>query len=201
MMMIGTANQRYSEFEKVLSVLSNNRIKTNSITKSFRLDEDLITKITQEAKNNNTSLNAEINTLLRKYIEWDMLASKVGMIPIAKPVLSEIFQGIMTKEVIDLANRVAKQAIREIVYFMTANLTLESFLSWLKTRMEHCSELNYVIEKNSITPQIKIIFKHDMGENWSIYHKIILEYIFNEILGMNTFEINVSNTTLILCFR
>src|SRR5215831_3635558 len=201
MMMIGTANQRYSEFEKVLSVLSNNRIKTNSITKSFRLDEDLITKITQEAKNNNTSLNAEINTLLRKYIEWDMLASKVGMIPIAKPVLSEIVQGIMTKEVIDLANRVAKQAIREIVYFMTANLTLESFLSWLKTRMEHCAELNYVIEKNSITPQIKIIFKHDMGENWSIYHKIILEYIFNEILGMNTFEINVSNTTLILCFR
>ena len=78
MMMIGTANQRYSEFEKVLSVLSNNRIKTNSITKSFRLDEDLITKITQEAKNNNTSLNAEINTLLRKYVEWDMLASKVG---------------------------------------------------------------------------------------------------------------------------
>jgi len=67
--------------------------------------------------------------------------------------------------------------------------------------MEHCSELNYVIEKNSITPQIKIIFKHDMGENWSIYHKIILEYIFNEILGMNTFEINASNTTLILCFR
>ena len=131
-----------------------------------------------------------------------MLASKVGIIPIAKPVLSEIFQRIMTKEqVIDLANRVAKQAIREIVYFMTANLTLESFLSWLKTRMEHCSELNYVIEKNSITPQIKIIFKHDMGENWSIYHKIILEYIFNEILGMNTFEINASNTTLILCFR
>jgi len=83
---------------------------------------------------------------------------------------------------------------------MTANLTLESFSSWLKTRMEHCSELNYVIE-NSISPQIKIIFKHDMGENWSIYHKIILEYIFNEILGMNTFEINASNTTLILCFR
>jgi len=44
-------------------------------------------------------------------------------------VLSEIFQRIMTKEqVIDLANRVAKQAIREIVYFMTANLTLESFI-------------------------------------------------------------------------
>jgi len=32
-MMLGTANQRYSEFEKVLSVLSNsNRIKTNGIT-------------------------------------------------------------------------------------------------------------------------------------------------------------------------
>jgi len=56
-----------------------------------------------ETKNNNTSLNAEINTVLRKYVEWDVLASKVGMIPIAKPVLSEIFQRIMTKEqVIDI---------------------------------------------------------------------------------------------------
>jgi hypothetical protein len=62
-----------------------------------------------------------------------MLASRIGMIPIARPIVSEIFQNIMTKEqVIDLANYVAKNVIREAAYFMKGNFTLTSFLSWLK---------------------------------------------------------------------
>lgn len=198
-------SHQYTQFQKVLLALkANDTKKIKGVTKSFRLDEDIITKIAQQAKNNNTSLNSEINNILRRYIEWDMLASKVGMVPIAKPVLSEIFQRIMTmEEVVDLANRVAKNAIREIAYFMKGNLTLESFLSWLKTRMERCSEVNYTIEEenNSPSSQIKMIFKHDLGKNWSIYHKIIVEYIFIEILEINTVETKVSATTLILCFK
>jgi hypothetical protein len=188
-------------FEKVISVLNgNSTAKTGSLTKSFRMDEDVIRKIELEARNNNASLNSKINNILRKYVELDMLANKVGMVPIARPIVSEIFQEIMTKDqVIDLANRVAKNAIRELVFFMKGSLTLESFLLWLMTRMEYCSEVNYAIENNSHL--IRIIFKHDLGENWSIYHKIIAEYIFNEILGQTTVQIEASNSALILCFN
>ena len=63
-----------------------------NVTKSFRLDENIVSKIEQHARNNSTSLNAEVNNILRKYIDWDMPASKVGMIPIARPILSDIFQ-------------------------------------------------------------------------------------------------------------
>jgi hypothetical protein len=203
-MLIGNTT-RLSEFQEVLSVFrTNNSIKVipNGITKSVRLDEDVIRKITEQAKNNNTSLNAEINRVLRKYIEWDMLASKTWMIPMARPVLYEIFQNIMTKqEVIDLANRIAKKAVREIAYFMKGGLTLKLFLLWLKTRMEYCSELNYAMENNNSDPQIRIIFKHDLGENWSIYHKIILDYIFEEMLMKDAVKIEVSTRSLILCFK
>jgi hypothetical protein len=184
----------------LISVLDgNNTAKTSGITKSFRVDEDIIRKIDRDARTNNISLNAKINNVLRKYVDLVMLANKVGMIPIARPIVSEIFQEIMTKDqVIDLANRVAKNAIRELVLFMKGSLTLESFLLWLMISMEYCSELNYTIERNS--HQVKIIFKHDLGENWSIYHKIITEYIFYEILGQTTVQIEASNSALILCF-
>ncbi len=198
MMVTGIASQGSTEFQEALAALegSNNIGKLKSITKSFRLDEEIISKIDRSARSNNTSLNAEINNILRKYVEWGMLASKVGMIPIARPILSEIFQNIMTKEqVIDLAN-VGKNVIRETAHFMKGNLTLESFLSWLKTSMEHCCEVNYAIENNS--PLIKIIFKHDLGQNWSIYHKIILDYIFHEILGKNKTQIEATGAALIL---
>jgi hypothetical protein len=148
-----------------------------------------------------------------------MFESKVGMIPIARPVLMEIFQNIMTKDqviqladkiaknviretVIDLADKVAKNIVSEIVLFTKGSLTLESFLSWLKTRMQHCSAVNYWVEDNynNISPQIKVIFKHDLGENWSLYHKIIIEHIFYEILGQKEVEIEISGTTISLCF-
>ena len=70
----------------------------------------------------------------------------------------------MTKEqVIHLAQNVAKNVTHEVALFMKGNLTLELFLSWLMTRMEHSSEINYAIENNSINPQIRIMFKHDLG--------------------------------------
>ncbi|NAL78815.1 hypothetical protein DYY65_11325 [Nitrososphaera sp. AFS] len=153
-----------SVFRLANCFLRVNTAKSKGVTKSFRLDEDVIRKIGLQARNNNTSFNAEINSILRKYVDWDMLATKVGMIPIARPILSDIFQNIMTKEqVIDLANNVAKNVIHEMVLFMKGNLTLELFLSWLIARMEHCSEVNYSIENTSTKPQIKIIFKHELG--------------------------------------
>jgi hypothetical protein len=130
-----------------------------------------------------------------------MLPSKIG-IPIVRPVLSEIFQSIMTKEeVIDLAERIAKNSVREIAYFMKGDLTIRLFLSWLRRRMEYCSEINYIREYTRPHAQIKIIFRHDLGENWSIYHKIILEYVFKEMLHETTVEIGVTNTTLVLSFK
>lgn len=189
-------------FERVLSKLSgNNTAKTSGITKSLRLDQDIFSKVEQQASKNGTSFNAEINNMLRKYVEWDMLASTVGMIPIARPVLSEIFQKLLTREqVIDLANSIARLASLDMVLFMKGNLTLESFLSWLKTRMEHGSQVNYAVEDNG--HQMRMIFKHDLGENWSIYHKIITEHILYEILRENaTIGVEISPTTLVLCFR
>lgn len=99
-------SQSHGEFLEALFALNNKNTskKIKSKTKSFRIDEDTLTKIDQQAKNNHTSLNAEINSLLRNYVEWDMLANKVGMIPLARPIVAEIFQRVMTREqVVNLA--------------------------------------------------------------------------------------------------
>jgi hypothetical protein len=99
-MSLGITTNQDSDYLQVLYALNGNgkAKKTSITTKSFRLDNDIISKIEQQASDNRTSLNAEVNNILRKYVEWDMLASKIGMIPIARPIISEIFQRIMTKK-------------------------------------------------------------------------------------------------------
>ena len=107
-------------FERVLSRLNGNNIaKTSGITKSLRLDQDIVSKVEQQASKKGISFNAEIDDMLRKYIEWDMFASTVGMIPVARQVISEIFQKLLTREqVTDLANGIARLASLDMVLFM-----------------------------------------------------------------------------------
>lgn len=196
-----TTNSAYDtdHFERIDALISNRKHFGETVTKSFRVEEKMIRKLEQDARNKSVSLNAEINSILKKYVEWDMLASKVGMIPIARPIVSEIFQNMMTKEQIIELSYIAKNIIRETVQFMKGSLNLESFLSWLKARMEHCSQVNYSID--NINRQIRIIFKHDLGENWSLYNKLLTEHILDKILPRNNFEIEASSTTLMVSFK
>jgi hypothetical protein len=41
-----------------------------------------------------------------------------------------------------------------------------------------------------------VIIKHDMGENWSLYHKTVVESIFNEM--QKPIRIVATESTLIL---
>jgi hypothetical protein len=48
-----------------------------------------------------------------------------------------------------MANNIAIIDVSETADLMKGSLTLESFLSWLKSRMEHWSEERYSIGNNS----------------------------------------------------
>jgi hypothetical protein len=71
-------DQGSKNLQEVLNIL-NGRDKTQkqSVTKSFRVDQDVIRKIELEAKNNNTSINAEVNSILTKYVKWDLIRSSL----------------------------------------------------------------------------------------------------------------------------
>ena len=157
-------------------------------TMTFRIDEDVLNKLRAESENRETSLNTFVNQIFKRYVEWDMFESKVGMIPIAKPIVVELFGKMKKDEVKDMAARIGKNVVRDIALFMKGDMDLESFLSWLEARMKASSiEINHTIKNGTHT----IILKHDLGENWSLYHKTVLELIFSEVLDKNiNFEYN-----------
>jgi hypothetical protein len=121
--------------------------------------------------------------------------------PIAKSVLREILQGMSEEEVMNLASNVAVGTIHEMVYFMQGQFSLGSFLSWSQTKMSYCSDISYNIESKNGMGKIQILFKHNLGEHWSLYNRVIVENILKEMLGGQAFEIEVSNTTLIIRFK
>ncbi|MGI0026814.1 MAG: CopG family ribbon-helix-helix protein [Nitrosopumilaceae archaeon] len=149
-------------------------------TMTFRLDEDLIERLRAESKNREISTNTLVNQALKRFLEWDMYQTKIGLVSINKPVFVEIFEKFTQKEIIKIASHVGKNEVRDIALFMKGKIDLDSFISWFEMRMMNSSvQVSHSIEKDIHT----YVMKHDLGKNWSIYHKTILELIFEEFLN------------------
>lgn len=165
-----------------------------SDTISFRLDAIVLEKLRKESEKRGLSLNVLVNQILKRYTEWDIFGPKVGMIPVARPILDSLFKKIGEDEIVDLAKKVGSEIVKDTAMFMKGSMNLESFISWFETRMNMSGfEINHDVRNDTHT----YIVKHDLGENWSLYHKTVLEIIFRDVLKKPiTVETNARMITL-----
>jgi hypothetical protein len=126
-----------------------------------------------------------------------MFESQAGMIPFAKPVVSELLANMSKEEIASLAKNVAKNTVLDSMMVMRGKIDLNSFLSWFENLMEKASiDINHIVENSGSTH--KYIVKHNLGENWAFLIENLLQTIFNDTLGIRINVINLSSTTLIL---
>jgi len=167
--------------------------KTKPMT--FRIEDKILEKIRKEGEIDQISVSNLINKILKRYIEWDSYAPKVGMIPMAKPIIASLFNMMNDEEISDLVSNFGKNVVQDIAYFMKMKTDPDSFLTWFEIRMKRSFvEFNHLEEND----RHMYILKHDLGYNWSLYHKKILEKIFNEFFNK---PINISISDLMLTIQ
>ena len=166
-------------------------------TVTLRIDEDVFNKLYDEADIDSISLNSLVNSVLKRYVEWNKYEDRSAMIYVAASVLKDLFNSLSKDQVITLAKDKAKDAIYNIVIFMHGKIDLDVLISWYIQRMKYSSEIS---EKNNSNGIRKIIFKHDLGDNWSLYHKTIFESICTEILSV-PIKVDITSSTIRLEFK
>jgi predicted AAA+ superfamily ATPase len=96
-----------------------------------------------------------------------MFESQAGIIPFAKPVVTELLANMSKDEITNLAKNVAKSAVQDIMVVMKGKIDLDSFLSWFETLMKKAFiEINHTTENNDSTHRYTV--KHNLGENWAL---------------------------------
>ena len=119
------------------------------------------------------------------------------MVPVAKPVVSALFDKMTPQETIELASKVGHSAIHDIALFMKSEMDLHSFLSWFEMKMKNSSiEFSHRIANNTHT----YVMKHELGYNWSLYQKTLLQLMFSQIF-VKQIDISIYDTTLTFQFR
>lgn len=137
----------------------------------------MLSRLRDESNKRQVSTNTLANQALRRFLEWDIYEPVSGFVMINKPVFIEIFGKMTQDEVISIASRIGKNEVRDIALFMRGKMDLISFLLWFETRMINSSvQVSHTRDNGFHT----YVMKHDIGKNWSMYHKTILELLFQE---------------------
>jgi hypothetical protein len=180
--------------------------KTRSIT--FRLDSSVTDELQREADQKEISLNVLVNQALKRYQEWDRYESKIGMMPVPKVMLSSLIDksikiaknaGIKDvepyrDEIIKSAAEIAFSIMKDSVLFMKKQYNLWVVLSVLEQYMK----VSGINSDHRIEGERKHVFiiQHELGENWSLFTKELLELIFENLAKVKV-EVNITpNTTV-----
>lgn len=164
--------------------------KTSTIT--FRLDDEILKKLRVESDKRQVSTNTLANQAFRRFLEWDIYEPVSGFVMINKPVFAEIFGKMKQSEIISIASRIGKNEVRDIALFMQGRMDIISFLSWFEVRMINSS---VQVSHTNIDGFHTYVMKHDIGKNWSVYHKTILELIFDEVFARKI-KVRADNNTI-----
>lgn len=145
---------------------------------SFRLDQDIVDSLRQQAHDEEISLNVLANHVFRRYVEWERDAQKAGFIPIARELLNALINDIDDKKLENLVRTVGKDVAKEQILYMENSYDLDSFLKWLEAR----NRISGFAQKHVIDGRIhEFIIQHDLNMKWSIYMKTLFEVILDDV--------------------
>ena len=143
------------------------------------------------------SLNAITNQALHRFVEWDRHEQRTRMVPVTAPVIRELLDRMTAEEIERIARTLGKNTVEEITLLVKKKVDVDSFVSWYLERMKSCS---VVVEDDDDEIHKTYILSHELGYNWSLLHKTILESVFSQRLNV-PLETQISSGTLAFRFR
>lgn len=154
------------------------RAKTPNGNVTFRFDNEILSKMRNEANQKRISLNTLAGQIFQSYVEYDMYASTAGMVSFPKSLMVRLMDRLSEREVEQLSEYIAKNDFKEMTLLVKNEYNLSAFLdmieSWLRV-----SGIGY--RRDVIDRVQTFVIQHDMGKRWSTYFEKLIKYAFKDL--------------------
>ena len=166
---------------------------TEGIT--FRIPSSSISRLREESKKKQVSLNTLVNQIIKDHLDWHASAALAGFFYVPRATFSRLVDHLTEEEISELAIIIAKRDLD--IGLLTGELTLSSFLNIL----ENYSRISNFPYKHEVANEVhNFIIQHDMGRNYSFFVKEIFQYIFQEIFKIRL-DFTITDKTVRFKFR
>jgi hypothetical protein len=172
-----------SEKKKQDNDNNNNNNKDKLVHQGFRIQEQVISTLVQEAARKGISVSNLVNKILKNYTTHEMQFEELGFILVGKDFLRKIFNAVDDeKHLQDFGKEIGITMAKEYVsYFYphVNSITLVQFLDYWFRRFQSCK---HIVENNDDRSQRHYFtVNHDINIKFSLALKAILEGLIEPV--------------------
>ncbi len=140
--------------------------KGKAVLKTFRLPEQLVSSLQEEAADDGTSVNALVKSIVLQHFEWDKKASESGFTSIHKSVLEALVQGCDDETLATIGREVVPRWFQEMAEYWFQDSSPERILDTVSLRFKFSPLMRVEITKEGNS--YAAVFRHDLGPKWSV---------------------------------
>jgi hypothetical protein len=159
---------------------NNNKNKLSH--QGFRLEEQVIKTLAEEAIRKGISVSSLVNKILKNYVTHEMQFEELGFILVSKDFLRKIFSVIDDeKHIEDFGKEFGTTMAKEYVSYFYPQVnsnTLVQFLDYWFRRFQSCK---HVIEDSDRSQRHYFTVNHDINIKFSFALKAILEGLIEPV--------------------
>jgi hypothetical protein len=142
-------------------------VRPKSVTRTFRVDDDIDLAFKTLALREDVSVNQLVTKALRRYIEWENLVDKVGLVEFHEKSLELLFDSISDERARELGRDTGMNAWMDMVTFLLQGFNYTTILKMLELRGRYGRW--FIFDKSSENGVDTIILKHRQGRRVSAF--------------------------------
>ena len=138
-----------------------------TVAKSFRINEDALEALREEARSQTLSLNTLVNQLLVSYAQNGRYLKRLQGLALSRQTLSELINPLSEDSIIKAGQNAGKTAPEELMTAKYGKITITHVIDLMHTLSSYANWFEYT-EKNE-GEHSTITLMHEMGRNWSLF--------------------------------
>lgn len=155
---------------------------SKTVGRSFRINEQFLETLTQEAENLGVSPNALLNKVLKDYYSFYKYLNKYPCIILAHQVFNEIAPRISEEEAKLLGHHSSDRAPKDILKTFGLDLNPEDTEYFIEKILGYYGNW-FVFNRHLIRDREIIHLRHNFGRTWSIYLFEAIEPLIEKSYG------------------
>jgi hypothetical protein len=160
----------------------NDNDKDKLLHQGFRIQEQVIKTLTEEAARKGISVSNLVNKILKNYVTHEMQFEELGFILVSKDFLRKIFSVIDDeKHIQDFGKEFGTTMAKEYVSYFYPQVnsnTLVQFLDYWFRRFQSCK---HMVENSDRSQKHYFTVNHDINIKFSVALKAILEGLIEPV--------------------
>ncbi len=182
--------------------ISNSNSKIKLVHQGFRIEEEVVRLLAEEANVGHISVGGLVNTILKAHFKHRKYFEELGFIPVSKDFLRKVFNAIPQKEAEEVSKSLGLSLANEYVANFFPRLdgfTLVQFLETWLGKFQSCRHrvedtASYNIKRHTFSVD------HDINLNFSIALKIMLIGLIEPIIKAIVVFGDPTSSTLVFSF-